>query len=184
MTRLRIAIAAAGLVAALQACVEEGIRPGVSMTVTDSADQKIIEMSTRVFEDGMARSHVTADTAYVYQARQVMDLRNMRVTFYDEQGVQSSVLTARQGMYTMTNGSLDARGGVRVESTDGKLLLTEHLIYDKTTLEIRSDTLFTYTSPTERLTGNGFKSDLDFRNVVIDQPRGQQRGEGVALPQR
>jgi hypothetical protein len=82
------------------------------------------------------------------------------------------------------NGSLDARGTVVVESTDGRRLVTEHLIYDRTASQVRSDTAFTYTSPTEQLRGAAFRSDLDFRNVEVDQPRGRQRGPGVELPGR
>jgi LPS export ABC transporter protein LptC len=152
------------------------------MAVADSADQRIIRMSTRIFDGGFQRSYVVAETAFVYQARQEMDLRQLRVTFFDEQGKQTSVLTARKGIYTQTNGSLDARGNVVVESTDGKRLRTEHLIYDKGAMLIRSDTSFVYTSPTENLTGDSFKSDLEFKNVTIDRPRGRQKGEGVALP--
>lgn len=175
---------ALALAIGIAACTDAGVRPGVSLTTADSADQRIVQMSTRVFDDGLVQSHVMAETAYVYQTRQVMDLRQLRVTFFDDQGQQTSVLTARQGLYTMTNGSLDARGAVRVESTDGKLLTTEHLVYDKGALQIRSDTVFRYRSPTETLTGNGFSSDLEFRNVVIEQPRGMQRGAGVPLPGR
>lgn len=176
------ALAAAWLAAA--GCAEQGMRPSTSLAVADSADQVLYRMSTRVVDEGLQRSYVVAETAYVYQARQVMDLRQLRMTFFDDQGRQTSVLTARQGLYTMTNQSLDARGDVVVESTEGKKLETEHLIYDKGAMQVRSDTTFTYTSPAEILTGAGFTSDLEFRNVVIDRPRGRQRTGGVTLPER
>jgi LPS export ABC transporter protein LptC len=166
------------------ACSDPGVRPETSVAVADSADQKIIGMSTRDFADGIQRAYVQAETAYVYQARQVMDLRQMRTTFFDDQGRQTSVLTAKQGLYTMGNGSLDARGDVVVQSTDGGRLTTEHLIYDKALFNIRSDTAFTYTSPTETLRGAAFESDREFRNVRVVKPRGVQRRGGVELPER
>jgi LPS export ABC transporter protein LptC len=182
VTARRLSLLAAAVVVAV-ACSDPGVRPGASVAVADSADQKIIGMSTRDFADGIQRAYVQAETAYVYQARQVMDLRQMRTTFFDDQGRQTSVLTATQGLYTMTNGSLDARGNVLVESTDGSRLRTEHLIYDKALFNIRSDTAFTYTSPTETLRGASFESDREFRNVRVVRPRGVQRGPGVELPQ-
>lgn len=168
----------------LGGCGDVGVRPGTSLSVADSADQRIVRMSTRIFDEGLQRSFVMAETAFVYQARQVMELRQLRVTFFDEQGKQTSVLTAQHGVYSMGNGSLDARGNVVVESTDGKRLVTPHLIYDKGAMQVRSDTSFTYTSPTESMTGKGFESDLEFRNVTVIEPRGRQRGQGIVLPER
>jgi LPS export ABC transporter protein LptC len=123
-----------------------------------------------------------ADTAYLYQNAQRMDLRRLRVVFFDEQGRQTSVLTAKQGIYNLSNGSLDARGSVFVESTDGRKLTTEHLIYDKALFQLRSDTTFVYDAPTGRLTGKSFESDLEFKNVGVDRPKGRQRGSGVIIP--
>lgn len=178
--------ATAGLIAAAlgAGCDGQGTRPSSSLAVADSADQVMFRMSTRFTEEGLTRSYVAADTAYVYQTRQVMDLRRLRITFFDERGNQTSVLTARQGTYSPVNGSLDARGHVVVESTDGRRLTTEHLIYDRSGSQVRSDTAFVYTSPTEQLRGAAFQSDLDFRNVEVDKPRGRQRGAGVELPER
>jgi LPS export ABC transporter protein LptC len=174
---------AAGLLALAAGCGDQGMRPSASLAVADSADQVLYRMSTRVLDEGLQRSHVVAETAFVYQARQVMDLRQLRMTFFDEQGRQTSVLTARQGMYTIGNQSLDARGDVVVETTEGRRLRTEHLVYDRGAMQIRSDTAFTYVSPSETLTGDGFTSDLEFRNVIVDRPRGRQRTGGVALPE-
>jgi len=106
----------------------------------------------------------------------------MTAHFFDEQGNQTATLTAKLGIYTTTNGSLDARGAVDVVSTDGKRLRTEHRIYDKALLQLWSDTAFVYTAPDANLTGKTFTSDLEFKNVRIIQPKGFQKGEGVALP--
>ncbi|MFN0179849.1 MAG: LPS export ABC transporter periplasmic protein LptC [Gemmatimonadales bacterium] len=167
---------------ALLGCNDQGTRPSAGVVTADSADQVIYQMTTRGYENGDRKSHVTADTAFVFQGAQKMDLRHLRVVFFDEAGKQSSVLTARTGIYNLTNGSLDARGSVFVESADGRKLTTEHLIYDKSMLQLRSDTAFVYNSRTEQLRGTGFTSDLEFRNVKVDKPTGFQRGAGVTIP--
>lgn len=174
--------AATVAVVATLACSDQGTRPTTAVAVADSADQVIFSMTTSVHDNGDRRSQVVAETAYVYQNAQKMDLRRLRVVFYDELGRQSSVLTAKQGIYSLTNGSLDARGAVFVESTDGRKLSTEHLIYDKAMLQLRSDTNFVYDAPTGRLTGTSFESDLEFKNVGVDRPKGRQRGAGVIIP--
>lgn len=173
---------AVGWVVALVGCQDQGTRPSPSGVAADSADQVIFQMTTRGYEDGGRRSHVTADTAFVYQAAQRMDLRQLRVVFFDADGYQSSVLTAKSGIYNLTNGSLDARGSVFVESSDGRKLTTEHLIYDKGLLQLRSDTTFVYDSRTEHLRGTGFTSDLEFKTVRVDKPVGYHRGAGVTIP--
>ena len=173
-----VAIAAGALVG----CTDQGTRPSAAVAAADSADQVIYGMSTSVHDNGDRRSLVIADTAFVYQAAQKMDLRRLKVTFFDELGKQTSVLTAKIGIYSLTNGSLDARGSVFVESTDGRKLTTEHLIYDKGMLQLRSDTTFVFDSPTGRLTGTTFTSDLEFKNVDVVRPKGRQRGDGVIIP--
>jgi LPS export ABC transporter protein LptC len=164
------------------ACSDPGVRPRASGQAADSADQILSKMSTRLTEGGVLRSFVEADTAYVYQNTSTMNLRRFKVRMLDAQGNLQSTLTADSGVYATYSGKLDARGHVLVESTDGRKLRTEHLIYDKTANQIKSDTTFSYESPTERGSGNGFLSDINFRNVQIDQPRGTQRGKGVLLP--
>ena len=165
------------------ACQREGIRPNTSGAPADSADQVMFKMDSFLTQDGVRKNYVVAETAYIYQAAQKMDLRKLKVIFYDNTGRQSSVLTARQGMYSITLGSLDAHGDVVVVSTDGRRLTTPHLIYDRSALQLRSDTIFSYVSRTETMTGKSFTSDLEFRNVDTIHPKGMQRpGAGVPLP--
>ncbi|MCC7131013.1 MAG: LPS export ABC transporter periplasmic protein LptC [Gemmatimonadales bacterium] len=180
---MRAALFGLGLIVFAAACRPAGIRVTQSAPVADSADQKMLGMSTNMLDEGVRTGYVTAETAFVYQSAQRMDLRRLKVTFF-ENGKQSSVLTADQGDYHLNLGSLDARGHVKVISTDGRRLDTPHLIYDKSSLQLRSDTTFVYESPTERLTGNRFTSDLEFRNVIVDQPKARQRGPGFPLTEK
>ena len=168
-------------IGAVSACNPPAIKLTQTAPRADSADQVMIAMTTDMLDEGVRTGHVTADTAFVYQAAQRMDLRGLKVTFYED-GKQSSVLTANRGDYQMTTGSLDARGNVRVVTTDGRKLTTPHLVYDKGAGTLRSDTSFVYDSREEHLTGNRFNSDLDFRNVIIDQPKAIQRGAGMVIP--
>lgn len=168
------------VLAGAAACATEGVRPTQNTSAADSADQVMLGMATNMLDDGVRTGYVVADTTFVYQAAQRMDLRRLRVTFF-EHGRPSSVITADQGDYSINTGSLDARGRVRVQASDGRLLTTPHLIYDRTNYQLRSDTTFVFTSPGERLTGTRFVSDLEFRNVVVDGPKGLQRRGGIFL---
>ena len=164
------------------ACSDTGVRPSGSVQSADSADQIMLKMSTQLTENGVLRSFVEADTAYLYQQQQQMDLRHFKVRMLDAQGNLQSTLTAERGIYVSYNGKLDARGHVVVVSPDGRRLQTEHLIYDKGANQIKSDTVFTYDAPTAHGSGTRFTTDINFRNIQIDQPRGIQKGKGILLP--
>jgi LPS export ABC transporter protein LptC len=165
------------------ACSPRGGAPSETAERADSADQVMVRMTTQLTEKGVLVSYVEADTAYLYQNQQLSDLRHLRVRFLDKQsGTQKSVLTARRALYYSLTGKLDARGQVEVVTTDGRKLRTEHLIYDKTSNRVESDTAFTYESGTEVGSGKRFTSDIEFRNLSIDAPRGFQKGKGILLP--
>ena len=167
---------------ALGACSESGVTPQQSAARADSADQVMTRMVTQLTENGVLKSYVEADTAYLYQNEQRYDFRRLRIRFLDDQGTQESVLTAERGLYYGLTGKLDARGKVEVVTTDGRKLRTEHLVYDKTTQTVESDSTFSYESGSEVGSGTSFKSDTKFRNLTITQPRGFQKGKGVQLP--
>jgi LPS export ABC transporter protein LptC len=164
------------------ACTDPGVRPTAVTQSADSADQVLFKMATRITDGGVLRSFVDAETAYVYQRSQTMDLRHFTVRLYDEEGNHRSTLTANSGIYLTATRRLDARGHVVVVSTDGRRLETEHLIYDPQQNQIRSDTTFVGDSPRGHLAGNGFVSDVDFKNVTVQQPKGFEKGKGFLLP--
>ena len=170
------------LLSGAAACTDPGVTPRGSAQSADSADQTMVKMSTKLTENGVLRSFVEADTAFVYQNQQNMVLKHFKVRMLDAQGNLQSTLTAERGIYGIYTDKLDARGHVLVESTDGRRLRTEHLIYDKMANQISSDTVFSYESPTASGSGTKFTSDINFRNIQIDQPRGAQKGKGLLLP--
>ena len=164
------------------ACTSEGVRPVTESAVADSADQVMYAMSTKISNEGVLRSYVEADTAFIYQRTQLMDLRRFTARLLDEKGNLKSTLVADRGLYTTYSNKLDARGHVVVTTVDGDKIRTEHLIYDKQANQVNIDTAFVYDSRKGRLTGNSLISDVDFTNVRVAQPKGQQKGKGFLLP--
>jgi LPS export ABC transporter protein LptC len=165
----------------LVACEESGARPTTTIEAPDSADQVLEGFSHYVTNDGIRRSRVEADTAYFYEGTQVTNLTNLKVTFYDLKGAESSTLTAKRGVYRWQDGSMEANDNVVVVSPDGRRLTTERLRYDNASNQISTDRHFTFDRADEHLEGNSFRSDPDFRNVVTDRPRGVA-GDGMLLP--
>lgn len=177
-----LGVALMGSMALAAACAPSGVTPTATAAIADSADMVMLGMERVVLEDGVRRAVIRADTAYTYQSSQLMEFRTLTVTFYDAAGVETSTLTAAEGTYRILAESLDARGQVRVVTPDGRQLQSERLRYERAGNHISTDLAFTFQSPTEYLEGNGFRSDPEMRNTVVDQPRGRQRGQGIALP--
>ena len=169
------------LVLVIAACKDRGVQPKRTVAA-DSADQVYAGMTTTIVRNGVRQSLVYADSAWMYQQRQVFDLKGMTVTMFDTSGAVLSKITADKGIYRIRDRFLDARGQVVATSSGGKVLKTEHLIFDNPRNLIASDTAFTSTSPQGNVSGARFEADPGFRTVVITRMKGLQKGKGVLLP--
>jgi LPS export ABC transporter protein LptC len=174
--RLSVFLLAAAL-SLSPACRDDGVRPTTTATAADSADQILEGMDFNLTTEGVRRTRVLADTAYLYEATQLARLKIVRVTFFDANGVERSSVTSDSGLYQTRDGSMEAWGHVVGTTPDGKRLQTEQLRYDARKHEISSTRPFTFDKPGEpgqHLTGNGFTSDPEFANVRASQPTGRQ----------
>lgn len=183
MTTARVLrpLAATLLLAALAAaCEDNAVRPTVSVSAADSADQVLYTMEHLITNDGVRRTRVQADTAYLYESTQLARLKVVTVTFYDAVGNESSTIKADSGNYLMRDGSMQSWGHVLATTPDGRRLRSAELRYDARAHKISSDQPFVYDRADQHLEGNGFTSDPDFRNVVARQPRGGQTGRDTA----
>jgi lipopolysaccharide export system protein LptC len=159
----------------LTACQEEAVRPTITLAAADTADQVLYGMEHYITDEGVRRSKVEADTAYIYEATHMVEMRVVKVTFYDPVGGVTSVITGDSGTYMMRDGSMNARGNVLAVTPDGRRLRSQELKYDSRSQQISSDQPFVYDRGDQHLEGNGFTSDPDFGHVVTKQPRGGQR---------
>jgi LPS export ABC transporter protein LptC len=184
MTRRAVltALSALSALTASLACRDEGVRPPTSNQAADTANQILFNLQHYVTELGVRRSLVEADTAYMYDPSQTAELKILKVTFYDMNGSVSSVLTSKEGTYHWQNGAMTARGDVVGTAPDGRTLRTSVLVYDPITKKISSDRHFTFDRGGDHLEGEGFSSDTDFRNVVVNRPRGAEGGGPQLLP--
>jgi LPS export ABC transporter protein LptC len=164
------------MAAALSACGEETVRPPLTSTAADSADQVLEGMEHFITNDGVRRTRVLADTAYLYEATQLARLKKVRVTFYDATGAETSTVVGDSGLYQTRDGSMNAWGKVVATTPDGRVLKSEELKYDSRRQKISSNLPFTYDRPGERMTGKSFISDPDFKNIQAVQPTGGQTG--------
>ena len=147
----------------------------------DTADQVLYNMTHYVTTNGIVRARVRADTAYFYQPVQTTEMRNVHITFYDTQGLETSTMTAREGSYHWASQDMEGRGNVVVVGkSDGRTLRSEVMRYRQTTNEVSSDKPFVFDAPGRHAEGDGFTSDPEFRNVTAKHVHGS--GGGITLP--
>jgi lipopolysaccharide assembly outer membrane protein LptD (OstA) len=151
-------------------------RQGVSTTVFGTN-------TTNYFAGGNVRMscrgqnvRIWTDSVASYQGQVVQFIGNFR---YED---ETARVTSDFGTYYRDSERWEARGNVVATAPDGRRLTTEHLIYDKQANQITIDTAFIADGPTGRLTGNHAVSDIGFNNVIVQQPRGTQKGKGFLLP--
>ncbi len=156
------------------ACGDGRTAPDVPVQAAagDSADQLMIKLTTYLTNQGVRQAYLEADTGFVYETAGHTELRRLQVTFYTMNGVQTSVLTAREGTYHIRTGAMEARGDVVVVRTDGARLTTSVLRYDQARNEVSTDQQFVYDAPDRHLEGDAFTSDPGFNNIVTQRPRG------------
>lgn len=162
------------LLLATEACQDNGVRPTQTATAADTADQVLEGMDFNLTTDGVRRTKVVADTAYVYEATQLARLKKVKVTFFDLNGTERSTVIGDSGLYQTRDGSMDAWGHVVGTTPDGRKLTTEQLRYDARKHEISSTKFFIFDKPGQHLEGNGFTSDPEFANVRAGQPKAHQ----------
>ena len=165
----------------LAGCGEESAPPSGVMAEADSADQRMYGVSQHLDHNGIRRSTIQADTAYLYDARQITILLGVRAAFYDDSGVETSSLTANRMEYNIRDGSLLAEGNVVLSVSDGRRLTSSALTYDPGRNSLSSDEPFVLTRGRERVEGDGFRADADFRNFVASRPRAIA-GDSLILP--
>jgi len=137
--------------------------------LAEGADQILVTVQHFMTREGVRRATVRADTAYVMDDESTVELRHVRLTFFDNEGVEESELSADAGSYHLQSGDMHARGNVVVVQSDGtQRLETEQLDYDAAADELRSETPFVFTQPDRVIRGSSFVSDPSLENHKID----------------
>ncbi len=154
---------------------------GVRNPMADSADQIMFGVNTYLTDQGLMKARVEADTAYMFEDNNRVELRTLRMTFFTSTGERNAVLTSREGTYNTRLNQADARGNVILVSEDGRRLETEQLRYSQIQNTVSSDSQFVLTEPARRVEGIGFTSDPDLRNIQIHRLLTGQTGT-IQLP--
>ena len=116
------------------ACGQDQAATGQAPTVfSEGADQVMLGVEHYLTRNGVRTGRVLADTAYTYEDASQVDLRGLRIEFFDESGADDGVLTSLSGLYDLESGDLTVRGQVvmdgRMEQGPPSRLETDSLMY-------------------------------------------------------
>lgn len=150
----------------------------------DSADQMMMGLRHELVGDGIRRGELHADTAFFYDRNTRIDMRVVNTRFFDRNGVQNATMTAKRGTYDVNLQKLDGRGDVVLTSSDGRKLTSPHVVYDRQLNQVSSDTSFTFTAPGSTISGVGFRSDPQLKNVTVLSNVGGKTTLGGATKRR
>jgi LPS export ABC transporter protein LptC len=180
---LRLLVLAASLLAGAGiACTDTQPPPVASgATLADTAEQVMFGVRSFLLASGVRRGELFSDTAYFFDQGTRIELRGVRTNFFTETGALDGTLTSREGTFNNRTGVMEARGSVVVQSQDGRRLTSPELRYLINENLIRSDSSFVLTRPGEKVSGVGFSSDPNLRNMRIERTTGAS-GRAVTIP--
>lgn len=108
-----------------------------------------------------------AETAYVYDAEQRVDVVAPRVSFYEAGRTIHALLTADRGVVYSQTEDLVAHGHVVVVTEDSTRLWTDSLLWNNRTKLITTDAPVEIQTPKGRVTGVGLVADAGLTKIEI-----------------
>jgi len=136
-------------------------------------DQEVSDFVIFGTDQGAPQWTLHARYAAIYNVRNVIVARDIRVDFFDERGARSSELIAREGEIQQQTRDMTARGNVVLQTREGARMSTQEIrflnqeqlivspIEQPVRLELKGDVL----------TGHGFKSDPGLKHYEILKPQ-------------
>ncbi len=134
-------------------------------------DSEVEDFTITETDSGRAQWTLFAKDAATFQSRDLVKARTVRILFFDEKGVKSSELVAREGELFQRTRDMVARGNVVLQTVEGWRMSTEEMRFLNSSHRIMSDLLVRVEKEGSVLEGVGFESDpnlehFEFRHQV------------------
>ncbi len=153
------------------ACAEDPTATGDAPSIFASgADQVMLGIEHFMTVDGVRRGKLVADTAYTYEDASRVDLRALRIQFFDDTGADRGLLTSRLGEYDLESGDMIVHENVVLDGSMGgggpARLETDSLAFEAATNRLTTDASWVLThgdGTVER--GVGLVTDPGLENI-------------------
>jgi len=145
-------------------------------------DQEVTDFVLTETDQGRPQWTLYARYAATYQAKNLVVSRDIRVDFFNDKGLRSSELTARQGEIQQQTRDMTARGNVVLQTSEGTRMTTDELHFNNNAQQITSDKLVRVDRAGDVLEGTGFASDPELHHFEFKtQVHATVRGNSGAL---
>ncbi|HWP82253.1 MAG TPA: LPS export ABC transporter periplasmic protein LptC [Bacteroidota bacterium] len=159
---------------------EEKIKPSVlhNLNSAQLPKQESWNSTISISDSGKAKALIKAGYIRVFEYPAETHLsEGITVHFFDEQGKETSVLTAEAGKVDDVTNNLEARGNVVVVSSDSTVLRTSVLFWNNGSKLIHTAEFVDIVSPKEKIQGKGFEADQGLKNYRIFRVTGEANTE-------
>ena len=170
-------------VAALSACSE-----GPTMQTRKDklaelhVDQVLYGLEHVMTTKGVRKAVLHADTALFRDNDSQVDIRGVRLEFYNETtGAGSGTLTSKTGEYDMKTGAMISRGNavLKIQGPQGvRTIESQELNYDLQADRIWSEKATVMREGARVVRGSRFESDTRFQNVTVQNARASDKAAG------
>ncbi len=116
---------------------------------------------------GIRTTEIFSDSVVNYAEKDSTQAYTLKVNFYDNDGLWTSLLTADSGVIREKTEKLEVFGDVRVTTRDSVRLTTTQLAWDPKIAKIVSDSFVTAEREGDIIRGYGMVSDPDLKNIVF-----------------
>ena len=162
------------LVSIVCACSPEQ-RTVENMQVYNGPLMEVDSLETKYSDDAVLRIKFNAGKQLEYQNGDKEFLNGVKITFFNEKGLEEAVLTANKGYQEKLSSKYRVEGNVVVTNIlEKKSLYTEKLFWDSNNKKIYTpaNEFVKIQTPSEILTGEGLEAAQDFSRYKILKPTG------------
>ena len=143
---------------------DEGGGSGRSRTL---ADQEIDGFTLTQTREGSKVWSISAAHAFVFNDADRIEMVDLRIDFFDEDGEVRSTLTANEGVLARRTSDMEVTGDVVVYAADGTILTTDKLTWNERKGKVESDRPVRVTKGDDVMTGVGVEADPDLKNIKV-----------------
>jgi len=131
------------------------------------ADQEVDGFTLTQTREGARVWSISADHALVYDDADRVEMIDLRVDFFDDDGEVRSTLTANEGILARRTNDMEVIGNVVVYAADGTILTTDKLTWNERKGKVESDRPVRVTKGDDVMTGVGVEADPDLKNIRV-----------------
>ena len=141
--------------------------------IQDYPDNFITNPKITIYKKNKLSLETTSDLLIKNESEDTKLKNNVTATFYNELGIETSILNSDSAFINEIDNSFNAFGNVKVVSDSGFVLSTNSIYWDRNYNKVISnDSIRFTTEKNDTLYGLGFESDTDLSNWKILKPSG------------